>query len=160
MNDNGPSKGVDVSLVICTYNRSRILERTLTSVVAQEVPAHISWEAIVVDNASTDDTPRVVERFAASCPHLRYVREPESGISHARNRGLKEFAGDLLCFIDDDVTVDPDHVLKAYAAWQTDAWDLAGGRVVADYAAPRPAWLDGLPRQTLNGPLGLYDRGE
>jgi glycosyltransferase involved in cell wall biosynthesis len=151
---------VDVSVVICTHNRSRLLERTLRSVVRQQTPEDITWEAVIVDNASTDETADVVQRLAQECPHIRYVAEPEPGISNARNRGLQAFVGDLLCFVDDDVLLGPRYVVEAYQQWRKGLWDLAGGRLVADYETTPPAWLTRLPAAMINGPLAIYDRGE
>jgi len=151
---------VDVSVIVCTYNRSNLLERTLKSVAAQQVPGNIEWEVIVVDNASTDATPEVARRFADQYPNIRCVREERQGLSHARNRGIDEAAGALVCFVDDDVRLPTDYVARAHAAWKNGSWGVAGGRAVADYEIPRPTWIDRLPRQMLNAPFGVHDRGE
>jgi len=151
---------VNVSVIVCTYNRCKVLERTLKTVAEQDVPAALSWEALVVDNRSTDDTAEVVRRFAEPHPVIRYVREETQGLSHARNRGIREAEAELLCFVDDDVLLRPDYVASAYRAWQTGSWDIAGGRVLAQYEVVRPAWVDRLPARMLNGPFGLHDHGE
>ena len=63
-------------------------------------------EVVVVDNApSTDATRELVDALAD--PRVRYVLEPRSGLSRARNRGVREAAGDLLVFTDDDVRIEP-----------------------------------------------------
>jgi hypothetical protein len=83
--------------------------------VAALQPAGLSWEVLVVDNASTDGTARVVAEWVAGgrLP-LRSVVEPRLGLSHARNTGLDACAGaDALLFLDDDVTVSPG-LLGAY----------------------------------------------
>ena len=151
---------MDVSVIVCTYNRSSLLERTLKSVAAQQVPGDIEWEVIVVDNASTDATPEVARRFADECPNIRCVREEQQGLSHARNRGIDEAVGALVCFIDDDVRLPTDYVSRAHAAWKGGSWGVAGGRAVADYEVPCPAWIERLPPKMLNAPFGVHDRGE
>ncbi len=55
--------GAAISLAICTYNRGRMLERTLASIAAQRIDPAAVWSVLVVDNRSTDDTKSVVERW-------------------------------------------------------------------------------------------------
>ena len=151
---------MNVSVVCCTYNRSALLERTLRTVEQQQVPDAVTWEVVLVDNNSDDATPDVIERFAGRCPNVRSVRHEPQGLSRARNRGAEEANGELLCYIDDDVQLPADYVARAWAAYQDGGWDLAGGRSVPDYEIDPPKWLERLPRQKLNGPLGVHDRGE
>jgi glycosyltransferase involved in cell wall biosynthesis len=93
-----------VTIGICTWNRKDILAVTLSRLRDVRVPAGIDREVVVVDNNSSDGTPAVVRDASASLP-LRYVFEPEAGLSHARNRLLAEARGDLVAFVDDDVLV-------------------------------------------------------
>ena len=92
-----------VSIIICTCNRSLDLERTLAALMTVEVPADLPTELIVVDNASTDDTARVLRE--ARLPHLplRALHEPRPGQSLARNTALAAARGDVILFTDDDV---------------------------------------------------------
>lgn len=85
-----------VSVVIPTYNRAHFIGEALASVMAQTRPVH---EIIVVDDGSTDGTRAVVENFPGP---VRYVPQPNSGPSVARNRGVKEAKGDLVAFLDSD----------------------------------------------------------
>ena len=96
-------RGLNVSIIICTRNRAESLRLTLSALAHCAVPASLSVELLIVDNASTDHTPLVVRR--ASLPNLpvRYVREPRPGLSHARNCGLAHTAGQVILFTDDDV---------------------------------------------------------
>lgn len=85
-----------VSIIIPTHNRASWLTKTIQSVVAQSFE---DWELLVVDDASSDDTKKVVRRF----PQARYIRmENHSGVSAARNRGVRETSGRWLCFLDSD----------------------------------------------------------
>jgi hypothetical protein len=85
------------SVVITTYNRSDILMRALRSVLDQDFP---SYEVVVADDGSTDDTPAVL----ADCtdPRLRTVRIANGGISASKNAGGKAARGRYLVFLDDD----------------------------------------------------------
>jgi glucosyl-dolichyl phosphate glucuronosyltransferase len=149
----------NISLIICTYNRVPLLEQALRTVVAQTASDGLTWEALIVDNRSTDGTAEIARRFAEQSGHIRYVREEQQGLSHARNRGIAEATGELLCFIDDDVLLPPDYVARAWQAWKSGTWGVAGGRAIGNYEMPCPAWATRLPPQMLNGPFGLHNRG-
>lgn len=94
-----------VSVVVCTRERSEILETALASVRELTYP----WlEVIVVDNAPGDSGTRdVVRRFQDGDERFRYVVEPHPGLSRARNAGLAHARGAFVAYTDDDVTVDP-----------------------------------------------------
>ncbi|MFN2529732.1 MAG: glycosyltransferase family 2 protein [Pyrinomonadaceae bacterium] len=83
------------SVVITTYNRSHLLPRAIES--AQNAGADL--EVIVVDDASTDDTPELCSRLS----NIRYVRLPTNGgLARARNVGITESSGEYISFLDDD----------------------------------------------------------
>jgi glycosyltransferase involved in cell wall biosynthesis len=93
-----PERAIDVSVVVPTRDRSRMLEIALRSVMRQR---DVQIEVIVVDDASSDDTPEVVAAFGE--PRLRLLRNPVStGPGEARNRGASEARGEWLAFLDDD----------------------------------------------------------
>ena len=94
---------VSVSLIICTFNRSASLRKTLEAVASLDVPAEWWVEVVVVDNASTDDTAQVVRDAKFERMEVRYMHEARKGKCHALNRGLAESHGDYLLFTDDDV---------------------------------------------------------
>jgi glycosyltransferase involved in cell wall biosynthesis len=100
-----------VSVVIPTYNRAELLKEALESVYAQEgVGEDFEMEVIVVDDASSDATPEVVTRY----PGIRYIRlATNSGVSCARNAGIKAGAGKYIAFLDDDDLFLP-HRLKSH----------------------------------------------
>lgn len=96
-----------ISVVICTRNRAESLRRTLHRFSEISTPDGCSWEIIVVDNGSTDSTRTVIEEFRiASGLNVRYAYEPKQGLSHARNRGMREATGEMIAFTDDDIIVD------------------------------------------------------
>lgn len=87
-----------VSVVIPTYNRAEFLPRAVESVLRQTVD---DFELIVVDDASTDDTEAVVERF--DDPRVEYVRHGTNrGGSAARNTGIERSSGEYIAFLDSD----------------------------------------------------------
>jgi glycosyltransferase involved in cell wall biosynthesis len=151
---------MDVSAIIPTYNAAPILRRMLETLVRQNLPHDLDWEALVIDNASSDNTPEVVGEFSDRCDAVRYVCEKRQGLGHARNRGIAESSGELLCFFDQDVLVSPDYLRNANRFWKGGEWDLAGGRVLPHYEVTPPRWISALPMKALEGPLSLYDRGD
>ena len=130
-----------VTVAVCTWNRAGLLDQALGEMERLRLPAGVELEIVVVDNASTDETPDVAARRAARLP-LRRVAEPSPGISHARTRALREARGDLLLFADDDVLVDPGWI-EAYAAAAAARPDAAffGGPIEPWFRSPPPAWL-------------------
>ena len=92
-----------LSVVLPTHNRAQQVLRAARSVLCQDVPA---LEVIIVDDASTDDTPRVIDRLATEDRRVRLVSTEAGpvGPCHARNRGLELAQGELVAFCDDDDT--------------------------------------------------------
>jgi glycosyltransferase involved in cell wall biosynthesis len=95
-----------ISVVIPTYNRSRLIEETIASVAAQTWP---SIEMLVVDDGSTDDTRERLERWRSAHPArpLRILRQHNRGPASARNRGASEAKGEFIYFIDSDDLIAP-----------------------------------------------------
>src|SRR6476661_3558101 len=126
---------MQVSVVVATYDRARLLGATLEALAAQRVPAGLDWEIVVVDNASRDGTAELIRWFAKGSPvPVRAAFEARQGVSHARNRGIAEARGAILAFTDDDVTPAKDWVAEISASM--DRWKAqgVGGRIL-------PQWM-------------------
>jgi hypothetical protein len=90
-----------LSLVICTRNRADRLGSCLDAVA--EIRSSRPWETVVVDNASTDDTARVVADARETFPvPLRLIEERVPGVSRARNSGWRSASGAIVAYTDDD----------------------------------------------------------
>ncbi|QDT57198.1 GalNAc(5)-diNAcBac-PP-undecaprenol beta-1,3-glucosyltransferase [Caulifigura coniformis] len=88
-----------VSVVVPTFNRAELLRSALRSVQAQ------SWtdlEVVVVDDGSTDETQSVVASMSAADNRIRYLRQPNGGVSAARNTALANCRGAMIAFLDSD----------------------------------------------------------
>lgn len=96
---------IDVSVVIPTFNRAEQLERCLDALSAQSAPAG-SFEVIVIDDGSTDETPRLLGSYAAPFA-LRVERQENRGQPVALNRGIELAAAPFCLFVDDDVVATP-----------------------------------------------------
>src|SRR5215470_3907373 len=133
-----------LSVLICTYNRCQTLAATLESVAAQVVPPSLGWEILVIDNNSSDETRRVVEEFQGRFSNrIRYLFEPEQGLSHARNAGIREAKGEILAFFDDDELADAHWLQNLTANLHSGEWAGAGGKVLPPVGFSPPRWLSG-----------------
>jgi glycosyltransferase involved in cell wall biosynthesis len=90
-----------ISVIIPTYNRSQFLAEAVESVLAQSVfqSRKYSFEIIIIDDGSTDDTRKVVEKFSGP---INYYYQPHQGVSRARNHGLEKAKGEFIAFLDSD----------------------------------------------------------
>ncbi len=133
--------------------------KALSSVALSRLPESVTWEVLVVDNNSCDQTREVVEDFIGRYPgRFRYLFESEPGKSRALNRGIAEARGDVLAFMDDDVIVDPRWLQMLTAALLKGMWAGSGGRILAKWNCPRPPWLPENERRAM-APLAVFDLG-
>ena len=146
-----------VSVIIPTYNRSARLESTVESFVGQNYPRE-RFEIIIVDNASTDDTPEVARRLGHRFPRVRKMVESRRGAHHARNAGATVSLGEILYFTDDDMIADANLLATIVVPFSLDAnVGSATGRVLPSWETEPPAWVLEHCRNAL---LSLLDLGE
>lgn len=132
---------MDASIVVCTYNRGESLKDTLAALARLQTAPARTWEVVVVDNNSRDHTKQVVEAAQQGWPRLRYVFEPVQGLSHARNRGIAEAAGEVILFTDDDVLPEPDWLETTLAGLEKYGADACGGYIAPIWETQPPDWL-------------------
>jgi glucosyl-dolichyl phosphate glucuronosyltransferase len=152
---------MDISVLICTFNRCKSLSKTLDSVAAQVMPPSVAWEIVVIDNNSSDQTREVVESYCRSYPELfRYVFEAQQGLSRARNAGIHAALGQIVVFTDDDVVAEPSWLQNLTAPLQADGWGGGGGRVVPPQDLKLPDWLTvGGDMDLVGALLPIFDLG-
>jgi len=85
-----------ISTIIPTYNSAKTLGRAIESVLQQTLP---TYEIIIIDDGSVDETPEVINRFQDK---IKYIKQINSGVSAARNTGIKASSGDWIAFLDAD----------------------------------------------------------
>ena len=153
-----------LSVVICTYNRSKKLHRVLNDILDNPINENIDFELIVVDNNSTDDTKSVVDEFVSSnSTNLRYIFESAQGLSNARNRGIREARGEWICFTDDDVRLDKKWLASISSAIKCNPkMDAYGGRIKEQWVEDPPDWfiLEGECAMTGGGAIVFFDLGK
>lgn len=148
-----------LSVVICTYNRGKYLPMVLDSLNEQSyaLPLH---EIILINNNSTDHTEEIVRAYQQQHPAmpLVYLVEYNQGISHARNRGVETAKGDIIVFIDDDETVEPDFLthINDFFTQYPDA-GISAGPVIPVFETEKPDWLSHF---TMRAITGAYYKGD
>lgn len=132
---------MNISLIICTYNRAESLKDTLICLKQQKIPIDSNFEIIVVDNNSSDKTFEIVAELQETWPNLNYEFEKQQGLSFARNNGIRCSKGDILFFTDDDVLPEPDWIEKVLIGLEKYDADACGGFIAPIWGSPPPPWL-------------------
>ena len=111
--DSGPA----LSVVIPVYNGAAFLPACLASLAAQ---TRHDFEIVLVDDGSTDGSAAIAQAFARQdgAPPLRLIRQDNSGVSAARNRGIAEARAPLIGFLDSDDTWEPQKVARQLAVME------------------------------------------
>jgi GT2 family glycosyltransferase len=117
---------VKVSVVVCSYNGGGTLDQCLRSLLALDYP---DYEIILVDDGSTDDTPAIAARF----PEVQTIRQPNCGLSVARNVGLQAATGEIVAYTDSDCFADPNWLTHLVDQFQrTGAAGVGGPNLTPD----------------------------
>lgn len=150
---------MDFTVIICTYNRAGNLPRCLEALTRQRGLEGHEWEVLIVDNNSSDDTPRVVEDLARTLPiRVRSVRETEQGLNYARNRGIRESDSTWFSYVDDDILVSENWLASLIQSFEINDADAVGGRIHLDPSIKLPEWIR--PDTDMLGFLGYQDFGD
>ena len=101
-----------VSVIVPVYNLSQYIGSTLDSIINQDFK---SFELIVIDDGSTDDSLEIInEKLSKSFISYKVIHQENSGVSSARNRGLKEAQGEYIVFVDGDDYITGNHLSELY----------------------------------------------
>ena len=133
---------IQISAVICTFNRASYLRKALQSLVDQTLNSDL-YEILVVDNHSTDNTKQVVTEEFAHVSNLHYLYEPIQGLSQARNTGWQNAKGEYVAYLDDDAIASPHWLEKILEVFETVTPQpgVVGGKIEPIWEAHRPSWL-------------------
>lgn len=138
-----------VSVVVCSYNGGRTLAQCLRSLEALAYP---DLEIILVDDGSTDATPQIAAEF----PRVRHLRQPNQGLSVARNVGLHAATGDVIVYTDSDCFADPDWLALLVHQLQTSGAAAVGGPNLT----PEDGWLAGCVACAPGQPIHVLESDE
>jgi|WetSurSiteA1Bulk_404760.scaffolds.fasta_scaffold48113_2 glycosyltransferase involved in cell wall biosynthesis len=95
------------SIIIATYNRAHLISKALESLISQ---TEKNWEAIIIDDESTDDTYKQILPYLNSKYKIKYIQKPHSGEALSKNAGIKSASGKFISFLDSDDEYDPVHL--------------------------------------------------
>lgn len=131
-----------VTVAICTWNRADLLSKTMQRMKSLVIPDDVTWELIVANNNSTDNTDELLERYCDGKLPLRRIFVSKQGLSHSRNAVIKAANGDWILWTDDDVFVDPNWLVEYVEAIKANqGFSFMGGCVAPWFETPPPSWL-------------------
>ena len=132
-----------LSIIICSFNRASYIEAAFDSLYNQSSGLE-SFETIIVDNNSTDNTVDVFENWRASHSNgsFTYLTETKQGASFARNTGAAIAKNQWLCFMDDDAIANTNYVENILNHIETKPDIIGfGGRIIPKYIPEEPKWM-------------------
>lgn len=147
-----------VSIIIPTYNREKMLSKTLDSFLKQNFPSG-TFQILVCNNNSTDKTQEVIDEYVSNFPNLIVpIFEARQGVHYARNSAALHADGDWLYFTDDDMVAELDLLEKLFSSCKFfPQIDVITGRVIPMWEEQPPAWI---LKHCQNGYLSIQMRNE
>lgn len=131
-------KKVDLSIIIVSYNTKSLLDKCLKSVYQSLTKGTFSYELIVVDNASTDDSQRMIEK---KYPQVHLLKNTSNvGFGRANNQGISQAKGHMILFLNSDIEVIGDAIVKLYQFSHTlPVKSAVGGKLFNSDKSPQPS---------------------
>lgn len=118
---------MDISIVVCTFNRRELVGQALSSLAAQQCDDY-TCEILIVDDGSTDGTGDLVATIIPkSSVEIRYIKQRNSGVAVARNTGVRNARGQWIAFMDDDEIADPNWLACLLSTAKSAGADCVGG---------------------------------
>ena len=113
---------VKVSVIIPAYNQAAFIHKAVTSLQAQTLD---SWECIIVDDGSTDNTAEIVANIALNEPRVRLLQKQNGGSASARDMGLQQVQGEYIQFLDADDTIAPNKLEQQVQLMEREHLDIS-----------------------------------
>ena len=145
------------SVIVPTFGeRPAYLRDALRSIWEQNFP-DVEYEIIVIDNSPSGAAAKIAEEFRGTAgPAIRYLRESEVGLLHARHAGARAAQGDVVVFVDDDIIAPPDWLRSLLKPFDCSDVACSGGKALPRWEAALPPWY----AQFDSGYLSLLDLGD
>ncbi len=152
-----------LSVIIPTRNRADLLHLALQSLRSQTLSAD-SFEVIIIDNGSTDNTKLIVTSFQQQFGNIRYFFDPTPGLHVGRHLGMKMAKSDILVYADDDIEAFPTWLEAIAESFQDSEVVLVGGKNLPKFESDPPNWImemwqENSNRQRILGYLSILDLG-
>lgn len=150
-----------ISVVIPLYNKQDEIANTIVSVVNQ---SYRDFEIIVVDDGSTDNSPKEVLKFTDE--RIRLITKENGGVCSARNRGIKEAKGNYIALLDADDTWDPNYLLEQIkliddfpdcAMWGINFAEVENGKLIRELPTGLSKGFRGIVKNYFNMPGRISD---
>jgi glycosyltransferase involved in cell wall biosynthesis len=129
--------GLDASVVILSYDRAHLLERTLKALRDPRTTEGVAYEVIVVDNHPDRLAEPLVKRLAADLP-ITYLADPRRNVSIVRNLGIKAAKGRYVAFVDDDEAPQPGWLTELVACLDRTGADAVFGPKLPEFEGGSP----------------------
>ena len=132
---------IDISMLVCTYNRCDDLAELLASALHQD-HGELSYEIVVVDNNSSDRTRAVVEELIrAGHSRVSYLFEGRQGKGYALNTGLAALRGEFYAILDDDLILPPTFLAETIRNFAHPRFPALVEKVLPRWKGTPPGWL-------------------
>lgn len=131
----------NITVIIAAYNRGNILGECLNSLLSQTI-SNKSFNVIIIDNNSTDNTQEILSTFSRNWPQLKIITECKQGAGHARNTALDIVTTEWVACLDSDGKAHPDWIEKIISEIEKNSFDAFGGPYYAwHFFGPPPQWF-------------------
>ncbi|CDM69228.1 Glycosyl transferase, family 2 [Clostridium bornimense] len=130
-----------ISVVVCTYNRSEVLNKCIESIIRNNYPKE-KYEVIIIDNNSKDNTKDTVYNYINKGLNIKYFLEENIGLSFARNKGIDVSKGNIIIFLDDDTQISKGYLqaIKEFYSVNPEVV-FAAGKINPIWTIEKPKWF-------------------
>ncbi len=154
----------NISIVICTHNRARLLAGALRSLEDMRVPEDCKVEVLLINNASTDDTSSIIDNFDKDSKTfaVKAMFEPKLGKTYALNTAINHASGDILAFVDDDHIISKGYLeAVCKATSENPSFNIFCGRLLPNWDGTEPEWVHDNSEYPIRPfPFPFFDLGD
>ncbi|MDO9000942.1 MAG: glycosyltransferase [Bacteroidota bacterium] len=112
-----------ISVIICCYNSADRIIKTLNHLSNQDIPEGMSWEVLIIDNNSSDNTAKIAKSEwdkYGNVPEIRIINESKQGLNYARETGVENSKFSFVLFCDDDNWLNQDYIKHSFEILNSD----------------------------------------